>query len=1429
MKKYNITHRGLRSRIIALILVVVFTVALIPANIVVAANRTADITLSNVKIVKIKKNENSVDVINGADVSHVQDGYAVTFDYTLDLDTTLLKNDTFIVTVDLGRATVPAEIQQNSSTYPISLNGSNVGTLSVNTGSASSNDSNIILTFTFDALQDGGLTGTVGNPVGGSAYWGFWYIPYGADGNTPVNWSVKIGSTAALTITGVKPQAPEVGTDNPPYSDEHDKDEHEKHASSYLPKIDDQNTLPQGKELLYWNIFVNTHEHALGATHLIGANEDESEAIIPAGVDTFTITDTSIGNRPTWLRQPTNEWNLFLGNTTSGYNSTIQINQANGIYGKSLDETTGPGYFKIHWIETADLWDNFVIKKKTQTEPPHNILWDLDPAYEPTRLSWDFIDELKNVSNLAPGFPRYNSEVDYGYLSTYYLPVPPEDIVSINFTPGDEGFSIEFKSGVADGKMLVVTYCAELTTDASGNYVGTWDGSKTTINPKNSYVISAGNMNSGSIEEQDGLEWGGATINGGIPSGNKGKFTIEKRDASNMSLMSGVEFTITSDYPTTWPSPDKYTTGTDGLITLDLPSLPMSDHLVLTITETKKDGYTFLPPFTVTIDKTSGKVTNVSNGMETTSDGFGVRVLNTPVYSFNFTKVKSGTSDTFLSGAVFTLYDNYACTTLNSTATSGIDGIVTFSNLVAGTYYFKETTAPDKYALSNKKYKVVLTDSSTYTIYDVTAANDVANPLAVNNIPNSLIPASWTPIVTKTANRAMAVDQFTFGLYAVTINSDGFPNIVNDDIEITTPALRQAKNPEQLTANASVPITFNPVSLPAAGTYNFVILEEPIDHTVNPSGWTEDSTVYFAKVVVEDVSGGLAVTNVEYYTQQNNDIEPDAWQLYSGSIGSSIEFVNEWYKTKFTPQAIKTTTGKAFTAEQFEFELYESDATGAVTEVDPIETVVNGVFIPYSAATDPTSLSNGYKYVTFTAIDLPYESDNPYYYLMKEKSFSGDGWIVDDSEYLIRVRLYYDGSFTTEIEYAEMPLTDATVWQKYPDIAEPFGYPTFVNDYFEGTRWTPVVTKTANSAMAVDQFTFGLYEAVLNSNSFPQITNGAVEFGSEIQLSKIPAQTAADTSVTMPFAAIPYTDTGIYGYLVREEPIAAAAIASGWSADDTVYFVKVEVKNNSGTLSADVKYYTPSADTAGTWDVYDFTANDSIKFVNSYTEPTTPTNPTDPVIPPVTTAAPTTPTTPTTTESSTTTTTPAATTTVPPGSTTMTPTVTATTLAVTTTISSAPTTSNVPVTTGEQATQPTIEEPTATVEQTTQSSITESVTISTEPATVSTVSATTPRVALSNGWTAEDLGDGLWEIFDENGVPLGYIHLSEGESIEEYDIENNLTPLGNLTPQIEKLYEIDTKENPETSDNLTFMLTLFAFIALSVSLIAFAGKKRKLK
>ena len=54
---------------------------------------------------------------------------------------------------------------------------------------------------------------------------------------------------------------------------------------------------------------------------------------------------------------------------------------------------------------------------------------------------------------------------------------------------------------------------------------------------------------------------------------------------------------------------------------------------------------------------------------------------------------------------------------------------------------------------------------------------------------------------------------------------------------------------------------------------------------------------------------------------------------------------------------------------------------------------------------------------------------------------------------------------------------------------------------------------------------------------------------------------------------------------------------------------------------------------------------------------------------------------------------------------------------------------------------------------------------------------------LSNGWFAIDLGENIWQIFDENGTPLGIIFLpSDINDIKDFDIElikSNLVPLRN--------------------------------------------------
>ena len=91
---------------------------------------------------------------------------------------------------------------------------------------------------------------------------------------------------------------------------------------------------------------------------------------------------------------------------------------------------------------------------------------------------------------------------------------------------------------------------------------------------------------------------------------------------------------------------------------------------------------------------------------------------------------------------------------------------------------------------------------------------------------------------------------------------------------------------------------------------------------------------------------------------------------------------------------------------------------------------------------------------------------------------------------------------------------------------------------------------------------------------------------------------------------------------------------------------------------------------------------------------------------------------------------------------------------------------------------------------------------------------------LANGWFAVNLGDALWEIFDEDGIPLGVVFLQGGESIEEYDVASGLIPLGRVKPYDEFLHVNDNKVNPKTGDRLCNTVGLLMLAATGVVALA---------
>lgn len=105
--------------------------------------------------------------------------------------------------------------------------------------------------------------------------------------------------------------------------------------------------------------------------------------------------------------------------------------------------------------------------------------------------------------------------------------------------------------------------------------------------------------------------------------------------------------------------------------------------------------------------------------------------------------VKSNYEGDMLSGAEFTLYRDEACTKKSAQAVSGADGQVVFQTLKYGTYYLKETKAPDGYAADGRTFTCVVTAEGTSitapdgTIFSGTFYNQHKTGVKPDDLPST--------------------------------------------------------------------------------------------------------------------------------------------------------------------------------------------------------------------------------------------------------------------------------------------------------------------------------------------------------------------------------------------------------------------------------------------------------------------------------------------------------------------------------------------------------------------------------------------------------------------------------------------------------------------------------------------------------------------
>ena len=352
---------------------------------------------------------------------------------------------------------------------------------------------------------------------------------------------------------------------------------------------------------------------------------------------------------------------------------------------------------------------------------------------------------------------------------------------------------------------------------------------------------------------------------------------------------------------------------------------------------------------------------------------------------------------------------------------------------------------------------------------------------------------------------------------------------------------------------------FDGLTYNKAGTYYYTVQEQNAGKTINLDGvkYSCPTTIYNVKVVVGSTTKEEnGVKNTQCYIESvtyNDD----------NSIESMV-FENEVFH--FAPVSISLTAkkevngisgGKANSAaDNFDFGIYNASYNGGTYTADYSNTVA-------------TATSENGGNIVFNDFKTYSETGNHYYAIKEIQDSTNTDVIYDETVYFFTVAVTEQGNsgkLKAEVKELKKQISSTGNQEKVQNKNIIFNNIITTTISLNGSK-----SVNGESSEAANGYSFELYDAKFENNAYSIVGAGAKQ--------TVTSNVVNGANGRFTFSNIEqYSKAGSYYYAIKE----VGGNNDGVVYDDTVYYVVVNVKNNSGTLTATVDKVIKNGTTAVT-------------------------------------------------------------------------------------------------------------------------------------------------------------------------------------------------------------------------------------------------------